>query len=105
LTSRDISVSGGGGLRHGETEEQAAARRLAEKQALKNAFDSSYDMKKQRKSDITGEDEPEPDFLGAWNEQQAKQASINKEFASEVQTANERLAYEGARSGTYVRIE
>lgn len=109
LTSGDISISGSG-LRKGETEEQAAARRLADKAALKNAFDSSYDLKRKRKSeggdvDVTGENEAEPDFLGAWNDKQAKQAAVNSEFGQDAASAQDRLNYEGARSGTYVRIE
>lgn len=107
LTSGDISMSGSG-PRKGETEEQAAARRLADKAALKNAFDSTYDLKRKRKSegeDVTGENEPEPDFLGDWNSKAATQATINNEFAHDQQSASERLSYEGARSGTYVRIE
>ena len=109
LTSGDISITGSG-LRKGETEEQAAARRLADKAALKTAFDSSYDLKRKRKSeggdaDVTGENEAEPDFLGAWNDKQAKQAAVNSEFGQDAASAQERLNYEGARSGTYVRIE
>jgi len=106
LQSGDISMSGSAMVRAGETEEEARQRRLAEKAALKSSFDAGYDMKKKRHDeDPTGENEPEPDFLGAWNDRATAQAAVNKEFATETQSASERLSFEGARSGTYVRIE
>jgi ribosome biogenesis protein BMS1 len=111
LQAGDISMSGGAMTRAGESEEQARERRAREKAALKSSFDAGYDIKKKSKregdDDVTGENTAEPDFLGQWNERAAAQAGINKEFASEAGGAGvmDRLAFEGARSGSYVRVE
>jgi len=112
LQSGDISVEGSNDLLAGETESEANLRRIREKEALKNAFDASYDMNKSKrgKSGKGGEDddEEEPDFIGDLNARATEQAVLNRDFHSEVDaggSSKDRLTFEGARAGSYVRIE
>eukprot|EP01114_Cavostelium_apophysatum_P003355 TRINITY_DN1318_c0_g1_i1.p1 TRINITY_DN1318_c0_g1~~TRINITY_DN1318_c0_g1_i1.p1 ORF type:complete len:1166 (+),score=365.62 TRINITY_DN1318_c0_g1_i1:69-3566(+) len=89
--------------------DQEAQRRKEAKEALKAAFDSSYD----RTGEVVDDEDvaatsqakdKKPDFLSDLKDETEKQSRLTKEAFSGIDE-QDRVQFEGYRVGTYVRIE